>query len=100
MDDALPVRIVERARDLKRDLHRVLHVQLPLPLETLVNGLARDERHHVVHLPLELAVIVDGENVRMTQTRDNVDLATKALRAQGESQFAEEHFDRDFSTEL
>src|SRR5436190_932922 len=57
MDDALPVRVVERTRDLKRDFHRFLHVQLPFPLETLMNRLAGNERHDVVHLPLELAVI-------------------------------------------
>ena len=48
VDDVVPVGVVERAGDLRRDAHRVVDRELLLPLESVAQRLALDERHHVV----------------------------------------------------
>ena len=94
------MRVLERRRDLIRDANRVLHRELLLALETLVDRLARDERHHVVELPLVLAVVVDREDVRVTEARDDLDLSAESLGSHRERKLAEENLDRDFAIQL
>ena len=48
MDDALLVRVVERARDLPRDRERFLEAQLPLAVELGAQRLAADEGQDVI----------------------------------------------------
>src|SRR5262249_3607942 len=69
-------------------------------LELFVEGLARDERHDVKQLAFELAGIVDRQNVRVTQTRNDVDFSTEALGSQGECELAQEDLHGDVAIEL
>ena len=82
VDDAVVVRVVERAGDLARDAQRVGHRQLPLAVEPVAQGLALDERHREPELAVGLARVEHGEDVRMLQPRGEPDLALEALGAQ------------------
>ncbi len=65
-----------------------------------MDRLARDELHDVVQLPLVLAEVVDREDVRVTETRDDVDLAPESLGAHRERKLPEEDLDRDVAIQL
>ncbi len=79
MDDAVAVRIVERARDLTCDAHGFRHRQLPLAMQPVAQAFALDERHREPELAVGLAGIVDAEDVRVLQPRREADFLLEAL---------------------
>ena len=66
MHDAARVRRRERARDLCGEVDRLPHLQRSL-LEPLPQRLALDELAHHERPAVDLAEIVDDENVRMIE---------------------------------
>ena len=64
MDDALPVRVVERLRGLARDAERIDQRQRPLAPEAVVERLAVDEGHREPEPSAVLAGVVHRLDVR------------------------------------
>ena len=96
MDDAVVVRVVERARDLTRDAERILERELPFAHETRAERLALDVRHGKPELTVGcLAGIEDAEDVRMLQLRRGGDLAAETLGAERGREIRIEHLERD-----
>ena len=100
--DAVPVRVLERARRLGGDAERVLHRKLPLAVEPLAQRLALDERHGEPELAGGFAGVVHGQDVRMLEARGESDLALKALGAERDGELGPEDLERDrtFVTEV
>ena len=95
MDDVVAMRVIERLGHLMRDLHGVDHRQRLLPREALPQRIAFDERHDVEQQPAGLAVVVQLEDVGMLQAGGDLDLAQKALGAEGRAQLRAQHLDGD-----
>ena len=68
MHEAAGVRGRQRARHLDADLHDVAHRQGALP-QALPQRLALDELGHHVGAAIQLAEIVDDDDVRVVQAR-------------------------------
>src|SRR6478672_10229676 len=95
VDDAVAVRVVERARYFTGDAERVLDRQLPLAIESRTKGFAFDVRHDVEQLAVSGAGIVNGKDVRMREMRDELDLPLEALGAHREADVVAHDFHRD-----
>ena len=52
VNDAMPVRVVERARDLGGEPHAFGHRQLVLAIQAITQRFAVDVRHHVKEKPV------------------------------------------------
>ena len=100
MDDAARVRVLQRARDLARDPHRVLHGELSFAREPIAQRLAVHERHDVIQRSFRFARIVRGKNVRMRQSGRDLDLAMEPVRAHGRGQIGVQQLDGDLAIEL
>jgi hypothetical protein len=81
VDDAAPVRVLERRGELAREAHRLVDGELPLPREPRPQRAAAHERHHAVQLPAGLARVHHAEHVRVRQARRDPDLLPEALDA-------------------
>ena len=81
MDDTVPVRVVQRARDRRRQTHRIVHRQLLLALDPRAQRLALDVGHHIEQQSVGGAAVEEREQIRVLQVRGNLDLAEKALDA-------------------
>ena len=81
VDDAVPVRVVERRGDLGGDSHRVGHGQLLLPVEPVRSDLALDERHDVEEEAVDLAGVEQREDVRVLEVGGELDLGQEPLGA-------------------
>ena len=95
MNHAAPVRVVERAGDVGRDLHGVGNGQLPFAREPLAQRLAVDERHDVEHGALDLPGVDEPKDVRMLQLRRRLDLGQESLGADGHRELRPQHLDGD-----
>ena len=87
MDHALPVRIVERARNLRSNADRIAHRQLLLARKPITQRFARHKRHHVKDGAVHLPRVVQRENVRMLQVRGGLDLHQEPLGANHRGEF-------------
>ena len=87
--------IRERAGDLTRDRHGLLHRQLLFPLQALAQRLSLDVGHDVIQQLTGGAGIVQREDVGMVQLRGDLDLAQEPLRAQGRGDLLAQHLDGD-----
>lgn len=79
VDDAAPVRVVQRFGDLAHDVHRGVDRQAPLAREPVTQRLPGDEGHDVIAVPAGLAAVVQGEDVRVAELGGDADLAAEAL---------------------
>ena len=100
MDDAARVRVLQRARDLARDPHRVLHGELSFAREPIAQRLAVHERHDVVERAFCFAGIVRRQNVGMRQACCDLDLAMEPVGADGRGQIGVQQLDGDLAIEL
>ena len=87
MDDPLPVRVVECVGHLTSDKDRLMHRQLGLIPQPVPQRIARNkghgvEQHRQARPGLEHAGIMNGKDVRVTETRGDGDLAGKAIGAE------------------
>src|SRR5437016_3446558 len=80
MDDAVAVRIIERVRDVAQDVHGLGDGQLSDARQTLSERLALDIRHRVVKKAAGCARAEERHDMRMLQSRGDMDLPNEALR--------------------
>ena len=74
MDDALPVGELEAVRDLDRDADGVAGPQRPAALDPLLQRAAGQVLHHDERGAVDLAHVVDGDDVRMRELRERARL--------------------------
>ena len=96
----MAVGVVERARDLGGDPHRVGDGELLLAIQPVPEALALDERHHVVGRALHLARVDEPEDVRMLQRGDRPDLAHEPVGPDHRGQLGAQDLDRDLAVVL
>ena len=100
VDDAVAVRVVERRGDLGGDAHRVGHRQLLFAADPVADGLALDERHHVIEEAVGVARVDEPEDVRVLQVGGGLDLGEEALGADHGAEFGTQHLDRHLAVVL
>ena len=94
MDDALPVRVIERASHRTRDLQRILHRDSALAGHSHAQRRSLDVRHDEVEVPIVLAGVVERQDMRVTQSRGKLDLTQKALLTDARRQLGTQDLDR------
>jgi hypothetical protein len=82
MDDALPMRVVQRTRDFSRYPHRFRNRQLPFANQSAAQRLAGHHRHHVVQQSSGIAAVEQRQDMRMLQLGRGFDLGEETIGAQ------------------
>ena len=95
MDDAVRVRVAERGGDLPRDRECVVDAKLLLAVHGDAKRFALNVGHDEEQKAVGLAGIVEWENARMIQARDDVDLAQKSIRADRRGELRVQNLQRD-----
>ena len=95
VDDAVPVRVVQREPDLAGDADGGRHREPPLALQPPAQGLARHVRHHVIEEPVGLARVEERQDVGVGEAGDEADLAEEALGAHRGRELRVDHLERD-----
>ncbi len=93
VDDALPVGIVERARDLDREPDRFVDGKFLLAGEAIPERFARDEGHHIVEEAVNLSRIEQREDVGMLEVRGGSDFGEESLAPDHRREFGAEEFE-------
>ena len=83
MDELVLVGALERAADLDRVCHRLGHRQAPEPADALLQRLALHVLEDDVGIPVVLAGVDHGHDVRVVELRDRPGLAAEALELVG-----------------
>ena len=90
------VRVIQRERRLSRDPDRLLERQLMLTAEPVPKALPVHVHHGEPQLAGgRLARIVDREDVRVLESRSQLNLAAEALRAEARGQVRVKHLERN-----
>ena len=76
------MRVVERVGDAAADAHGLVDRQLLFAVEPCAQGLALDERHHIVQQPIRFTRVEQRQRLRMLEVRGDLDLAQEALDAE------------------
>ncbi len=97
MNDAVPVRVVQRARHLGGDAKRVAHGELPLALESAAQRFPLDVRHDVVELAVGRTGVEERKDVRVLKAGGRLDLGQEPLRAEHGTQLRMQDLDRNLS---
>ena len=97
VDDVVRMRVREGVGDLAREADRLIDGELALALDPPAQRLARNVGHHIVERAFELSRIVEREDVRMLQAREQCDLATETLRGLPIGDFGVNEFQRDLA---
>ena len=100
MHDALPVRVGERIRHLRREAQRVAQGQLALAGHPVAERFAVDEGHDVVQEAVRVARVVERQDVWMVEARRDLDLAQEPLGPQRLRQLGAQHLERDLALVL
>ncbi len=100
MDDAVPMRVVERVGHLARDAHRLVDAELRLAVELLAKRLALDVGHDVERQSVGRAGVEQRQDVRMLERRRRLDLDGEPLGAEHGGELRLEHLDRDLAIVL
>ncbi|HEX6059831.1 MAG TPA: hypothetical protein VFZ11_12550 [Gemmatimonadaceae bacterium] len=82
VDDAVPVRVVERPGERARDRDRVGHRELPLAQQALAKRAALHERHRVEEHPARLARVQQPHDARMVEVPHARDLPEEPVGAE------------------
>ena len=90
----------ESVSHLDRNAEGFIEWELRLATKARAERLTFDERHHVVDETGGLTGIVQGKDVWMRQARCDLDLALKALEADGGAKVWPEHLDSDATSML
>src|SRR6476620_7681225 len=98
MDDAMAMRILQRARNMLRDSDCLVYRQLPLARQAIAKRFALDERHDVEQTSARFARIVQWQDMRMVQSRGDLNLTKKALCPESSTKLRLEDLDRDRAT--
>ncbi len=100
VDHAMPVRVVERARHLARETHRVVDRELMLAGEPGAKRLPFDVRHHVEEQPVRVAALEQRQDVRVLELSRGLDLGEESLGAERRREVRMQHLDRDVAIVL
>jgi hypothetical protein len=95
VDDAVPVGIPQRLRHFMGDPHGLGQRELGLARQPLPQRLPVHERHGEPEMAGRLAGIVHGEDVRVVETRSQLDLPKEPLGAQRLRQLGMENLQGD-----
>ena len=95
MDDSFRVRGGERARDVADDRDDFGNRQRTALLHLLAQRLALHERHDVVRDAVAIAGREHGNDVRLLQSRGELDLPAEALDAHARGEIGRQNFDDD-----
>ena len=95
VDHTLPVRVIERGGERRRDAHRLVDRELFLAIQPRAQALPLDERHDVKEQPAYLSTVEEREEVRMLEVRRDFDLAEEPVGAEDGGEFGVEHLERD-----
>ncbi len=95
VDDAVLVRVIERARSLGRDAKGVFERELALTPEPVAQRLALDEGHREPQLSGRFAGVEHGQDVRMLEPGGEVDLTLEPLGAERGGKLWEENLEGD-----
>jgi hypothetical protein len=98
--DPLLVRELQRRSHRLGDLHRFVDAELLVPPQPLAQGLALDERHHVIEERVGLSRIVQRQDVRVLQTGRHLDLVEKPLGAEDRHQLGAQDLHGDLAVVL
>src|SRR5438874_3728370 len=93
--DPMAVRVRQRARHLRRDAQRIFLGELRLARQPIAQRFALHVRHDVIKEAGGDARVVQGQDVRMLQSRRDLDLAQEPLGAEGGRQLRVQQLDRD-----
>jgi hypothetical protein len=97
VDDPLPVGVVQRARHVRRDVHRFVHGKLLQAVDPVAERLSLYVRHHVEEEGIRLARVEQRQNVRVLKIGGRLDLGEKTLGADDGAQFGFQDLDRDLA---
>jgi hypothetical protein len=99
VDDAVRVRVGERARDLAEDPYAFAHRHLTVTREPDAERLALHERHREVRHALDLAGGEQRDDVRVLETRGDGNLALEAFGRDAGGKLRRQHLHNDGPTE-
>ena len=99
MNDPRTVRVAKGARDLLRDRQRLVHRQLPLPLQALSQRRSTCDRRDEIRRAHEFAGGIHVRDVRMLEPRGQPNLATESLTHLGVDELRAQHLDRHLAIE-
>ena len=92
MHESLAVRMIERSRDLARDLQRFVHGQPLSCVQHLAQRLSAHVRHHVIEEIPCLPGIVERQDVRVIEPGHDLDFAKKPIGCDCRCHGRHEHF--------
>src|SRR6185503_4410208 len=95
MNDVVRVREVERIRDLGGQPHGIVHRQRPFATQPIAERLSLDERADEVAGLVGRSGVVERENVRMLEPREQPDLTPESLGAARVAQVGAKDLDGD-----
>ena len=95
MDDIMGVRVMEGACHLLRDVRGVGNGELLFPREPIPQRFALDVGHDVIEEAVGFPRIVEGEDVRVRESRGDLDFAQEAVGSQRGGELRPQHLDRD-----
>jgi len=95
MNDATPVRVVERRGDRLGDRHGCVDRELGFPIQLVAERLALDVGHYVVEETVRLTRIEQREDMRVLQIGRRFDLVHEPIAAEDRCQLRAEDLDRD-----
>ena len=98
VNDVVPVRVVQRLRDVDHDSDRFSDWQLFLAAQAVAERLPFDEWHHVEQLAAGASRVVHGQDVGMGQVRGGLDLTQEPFGAKRFGELAIENLDRHHAT--
>ena len=90
----------QRFADFARQPERLVHRQLRLALDPLLQRLAWHIRHHVVEHTVRVARIVHRQDVRMTELRRDLHFAQEPLGTERRGELGPHHLHRDLAMVL
>jgi hypothetical protein len=97
VDHALPVGVIERARDLAGEPHRLRDPELLFREEPVAQRLAADERHDIPEKPVGRARVDQPEDVGMLQVGGGLDLLKEPLGADDRGELRAQHLEGDLA---
>ena len=103
MDDPLLVRVGQPLAQLDRhfELLRQRHADVVAALQQRLEVLAAQELHDDIGRAVDLAELVDGDDITMLQSRDGLRFALEPLAGGGVQREVDvHHFQRDIALEL
>jgi len=95
MNDPMPMRVVQRARDRCRDPQRLVDRKLLFAAQSSAETLTLDERHYIEQMPVRFAGIEQWQEVRMRQPGGRLDFGEKSLDPQHRAELRTQYFERD-----